>query len=253
MYFQTNVIFVYIAAILSLLSAFCNFTLFSGFIEVERAYAQILGQILQLLILCTMTLLFTRPLLKYALGSWSQTNENIRAVVKRTAVGAVIHVTMTLAFVALILAGVTIIEAIGFVYWYMLLNVCAVIPLMMHISISHRDDKPVLLTIESFRSTSNTRSVNSKSIFQAYMSKAIETLHTESAEVQSLHGNIIGGSSASTDAVSFISSPELEMSADGAQPVNTHSSLTFDATTDAGDSSTRPDQIVVTETYDDTA
>jgi len=258
-FFRTNVIIVYVAAIFSLVSAFCNFSLLSGFIEVETTFGQILGQVLQLLILCIMTALFTRPLLNYALGSWSQTNANIRAVVKRTAVGAVIHGTMSLAFIVLLLAADPIIEAIGFVDWYMLLNISVVVPLMIHISISHRDDKPVLSIVESFRSTSSAQNdVKSRSILQAYMSMAIETLKTESAEIQSSTNTSIDAIQPNPGVSSFTNSSELELSEDDARTslpseISVMSAAGPEDFTYVGDSSISSDQVAVTEIFDDTA
>lgn len=235
-------IVIYIAAALALISALCNYYApYSGFSDVDVGYSQILGQILQLLILCIMTLQFTRPLLNYASGTRSQTTENIRAVVKRTALGAMIHGAMTMAFAALLFAQTAIVEAIGWVNWYMLVCTSVWAPLVMHISISHRDDMPLSSIVESFRNTSSAHNLNSRSIVQMYMFKAIESLKTENAEIEPVPKCITRNVLTSTDASSFTDSPGLELSKNGALSTDVLS-----------DSSVCPDRIIVTKTFDDT-
>jgi len=248
---------VYAVVVLSLMSAFFNFTLFSSLIGLTVALDQVIGQILQLFIVSIMTVLFARPLLKYASGSEGKMNENIRAVVKRTAVGAAIHVTLTLAFIALLFGASSTIEVVGFMNWYIILNVTAVFPLMMHISISHRDDKPMLFAMEVFRGSS-MRDSGIKSMLQAYKSKAIETLETESAEVQnipedSLRGTDIGSFSKSTLELEM-SKDEMRLSAARAYQPSMISSLSGsgrDSNVKVGDS-VHQDQVVVADVFDDT-
>jgi hypothetical protein len=104
--------------------------------------------------------------------------------VARTAVGAVIHIVAILAFVTLSFTRTTIIASIGYVAWHILVRVGVYIPPMLHVSISHRDDKPVLFALEVVLNL-NVNAFEYRSIWHAYRSKTIDTFEAERTQIQS--------------------------------------------------------------------
>jgi hypothetical protein len=78
-------------------------------------------------------------------------NETIRAIVMRTAIGAALHLLLELFAVVLLVISK---DKSGSIGDYPLLWVFFImIPRTLHISISHRDEKPILYAIETYRGT----------------------------------------------------------------------------------------------------
>jgi hypothetical protein len=168
------------------LSAVCNLSFAPKDI---RGFGQIIGQLLQVIIVVIMTAVFMRPLLRTAHAQSTQ-SEVLKDVIFRTAVGAALHVTLTICFMVLLFGGEVIIDGIGYVAWDIAVYATAGFPTLLHMAISHRDDKPLLFTLSTLcgACTGNAaHKMKTKCNFGTYRKVAIETFEEENNEVKRLN------------------------------------------------------------------
>ena len=184
--FRTNTFIVYSVAVLALASGIIYLTQ-SIVPETLQIYLYIcMGPILQVIIIFTMTVLFGRPLLRHSSVTGMEGNETIRAIVMRTAIGAALHLLLELFAVVLLVISK---DKSGSIGDYPLLWVFFImIPRTLHISISHRDEKPILYAIETYRG-SETRQARLASSLRSYRSKTITTFEGEFSGTASLLGD----------------------------------------------------------------
>jgi hypothetical protein len=178
---------VYAVLALSLSSTICDILWVSGIAGSGLGFVNILiiDQILQLFIVSIMSFLFIRPLLLLASGTTSSdSNVNVRSVVSRTLIGALVHIIFALVFVVLLITENSTIGAIGYVEWYLFLNLTTALPRIIHISVSHRDEKPIFHALQVFFGARSHDVAASRSSLHSYRSKIIETFEGECFEVR---------------------------------------------------------------------
>ena len=104
----------------------------------------------------------------------------------RTSLGAAVYVFLTLSQALISIFGNHVIDSIGVVDYNILWHIGSMVPLTLHICVSHRDEQSVLSAIEDFfrperRESSISSSISSS--LRAYRSKTIETLEAEYSEI----------------------------------------------------------------------
>lgn len=159
--------------------------MYCGIIQSNLVLYLSLVPIVQVFTVSTMTYLFTQSLLRHTSGLKLKEVGHIRAVVMRTAAGAAINVILALLQSLFIYFKKDVERAIGAAHYFVIISAAIVVPFTLHISISHRDDKPILFVIEMCRTSGVCGSSLATSI-HAYRAKTIETFEEEHSEVTRL-------------------------------------------------------------------
>jgi hypothetical protein len=103
----------------------------------------IYGQLLQVVIVLIMTIIFLAPLLKIIRSSSISKSLALYDVIRRTFLGAAIHVSLTVVLVTfMMIYRYDVEEVSGNTSREIAIYAYACFPTILHIGISHRDDKP---------------------------------------------------------------------------------------------------------------
>lgn len=177
----------YLHVFYSVVSFFCNMTLMPSM----GSELQMLGQLIQILVIAIMTIIFVAPLMKN--HKLSQQSPILRDVVLRTAIGSAIHVSATCLFVSLLFEGTKFQSWFGVVGYDGALFVTTTFPTLFHIALSHRDDKPLLFLLKyvhgvcsMFVHQDKRRVMTPINGTSSYRSVVCETFDMENQEVRRL-------------------------------------------------------------------
>jgi len=201
-FFKTNVCFIYVVFFLAVISLLCNLTLLPRY----GGQFQIIGTLIQISIIAIMTINFVRPLLRSKKTQKNTSSSDVLySVILRTAIGAAIHVTFSCIFVILLLRGDILQPKLGILFYDFSLFFSTTFPLLLHMALSHRDDKPLYFIISNIMNSillslfcdcyhSENQVTPPRLNFHNYRAVALNMFESENNEVKRLGGYTLSDS-----------------------------------------------------------